>query len=224
MAEYPILMSGEMIRAFRDGRKTQTRRPVTVRGLTDLGRPYRYADRWAALSASAGVFPLRCPFGAAGDRIWFRETWALNFGYRNCVAYRADYRDAREVVAGPANWDGEPAVDVARWRPSIHMPRWAARFTPLVKRVWVERVQDITPEGALAEGIRAVTKDGTLTKFCVYDLGDHSSTPWASMRRDPREAFADLWDSIYAARGLGWADNPWVWCCEFERCSEAGGR
>lgn len=211
MAEYPILMSGEMIRAFRDGRKTQTRRPVTVRGLTDLGRPYRYADRWAALSASAGVFPLRCPFGAAGDRIWFRETWALNFGYRNGVAYRADYRDAREVVAGPANWDGEPAVDVARWRPSIHMPRWAARFTPLVSRAWVERVQDITEADAIAEGLDPVPSHGS---WCDPALGLMGH--WTA-----RKAFASLWDSIYAARGLGWGVNPWVWCCEFERCSEA---
>jgi len=83
--------------------------------------------------------------------------------------------------------EGSP-VRFGHNRPSIHMPRWASRINLLVKRVWVERVQDISERDATAEGI-----GHPLTRDC--------KTP----------AFLRLWESIY---GPG---NPWVWCCEYER-------
>ena len=82
------------------------------------------------------------------------------------------------------------------WTPSIHMPRSASRLNLLVKRVWVERVRDISEEGAKAEGV-------ALRGHTRYE-GEH------------RHEFTVLWDSIYAENGLGWHGDPWVWCCEFE--------
>ena len=76
----------------------------------------------------------------------------------------------------------------------------------------VERVQDITEEQALLEGIREVTKDGVVKKYCVYDVPpfDMSSTPWQRMPRDPVEAYASLWDKINPEAPYRWKDNPWV--------------
>ncbi len=97
-----------------------------------------------------------------------------------------------------------------RWwekRPSIHMPEWACRTRLLVKRVWVERVQSISEADAIAEGI-GPPQD---YPHVPTDLPGFETRCY----RERAEQFADLWDSIYAAK-YPWADNPWVWACEFE--------
>jgi hypothetical protein len=78
------------------------------------------------------------------------------------------------------------------------------------------RLQDISEDEAREEGIREVTKDGQVKKYCVYDLGDHSSTPWQDMPRTAVDAFRGLWDSLNAKRGYPWDANDWVWDIEFE--------
>ena len=89
-----------------------------------------------------------------------------------------------------------------KWRPSIHMPRWASRITLRVTNVRVERVQEISEEDALAEGVygdEAAPFDQATATMC----------------------FEALWDSINAKRGYGWDANPWVWVVEFERVEAA---
>lgn len=90
------------------------------------------------------------------------------------------------------------------WRPSIHMPRWASRITLEVVAVRVERVQDISEEDAVAEGVDAVS------------LNDVPRQATWSRRQD----FAQLWNSINAKRGFGWDTNPWVWVIEFKTIRE----
>ena len=97
------------------------------------------------------------------------------------------------------------------------MPRWASRLTLEVKAVRVERLQEISEADARAEGIRLVTKDGTVNKFCVYDQGNYSSIPWSEMPRDAVSSYRSHWDSINAKRGHGWVTNPWVWVVEFKK-------
>lgn len=202
MKERPILFNGEMIRAILDGRKTQTRR--VVKHIPALGR----ADDWC-LKAGEGEFARMvgnyrrfCPYGAPGDALWVRETWAEapnsedgGDGMTGYPIHRADY-------------DPED-VQPLRWRPSIHMPRWACRLTLRVTGVRVERVQDISEEGATAEGIDMPRCDCT-EWACENCMG----TGWGAR---PTEIFAGLWDSINAKRGYGWDANPWVWVVEFER-------
>ena len=72
-----------------------------------------------------------------------------------------------------------------------------AAATLKVLRVWVERLQTISEVDCMREGI---------TPMCNHATAE-----------DVRMGFASLWDSIYAAKGLGWDENPWVWACEFER-------
>lgn len=159
----------------------------------------------------------RCPYGQPGDRLWVRETWAalrmefdLESGYcdgweETTPDYVKKYRDdnSNHLFLDPPRYDiayldcydnGADNVEERgfRWRPSIHMPRWASRIDLLVKDVRVERVQDISWEDAVSEGIPDI---------------------------DPINDFHYLWDSINAKRGFGWDMNPWVWVVEFERIS-----
>jgi hypothetical protein len=181
MKERPILFSGDMVRSILDGRKTQTRRPVKphhLRGSEEPGQVLNILGRGLLKEAS-----LLCPLGQPGDRLWVRETWTKT-QYEKPV-YRADSRDRDGWVWPSVASDPNGVL----WKPSIHMPRWASRITLEIVRVSIERVQDITEEGAIKEG-------------CV---------PLDSSR--PREMFGDLWQSIYGT----WDANPWVWAVEFRR-------
>ena len=207
MKERPILFSDAMVRAILDGTKTQTRRVVKLIGLrhTDVDAWHLDGVQWEAGAyiegnpASMGFY--RCPYGEPGDRLWVRETWwkgsedegeAPSRDRGSPVEYRAD-----TSVDAPGGWDAEPRTNRpawARWRPSIHMPRWASRITLELTDVRVQRVRDITDEDARAEGVRA-TVGGDLAH---------------------RAEFALLWDFINLNRA-SWASNPWVWALTFKR-------
>jgi len=91
----------------------------------------------------------------------------------------------------------EPAC---RWKPSIHMPRWASRITLEVTNVRVERVQGIAQDEANAEGVTCVNNGELSTKIFL----------------DPKSEFKKLWNSINEKKGFGWDMNPWVWVIEFK--------
>jgi hypothetical protein len=104
--------------------------------------------------------------------------------------YKADCsaRDLKELFSKDAHWN---------WRPSIHMPKEAARIFLKVTGVRLERLQEIRYPDVYAEGINE--EYGSLTDF------------------------VELWDSISDKRGFGWESNPWVWVIEFERCEKPKG-
>ena len=140
MKERPILFSGPMVRAILDGRKTQTRRPVKMPKSVNpvaLGSMMQRASELGPLPGSA--------FGEPGDRLWVRETFDLDQpafpdeSDKSRVLYRADH--------DPQHWG------YFRWRPSIHMPRWASRIDLEVVSVRVERLQSISEDDARAEGV-----------------------------------------------------------------------
>lgn len=222
MKERPILMSGPMVRAILDGRKTVTRHVMRTNHVGYRafyrwdGEPHRRAMMRCANESAPGtsVFCEGNRFGVPGDRLWVRETW--------CYAH-PDYHDEAEgrrkgdrpVRELPAPWWCHYAatddVDEPKWRPSIHMPRWASRITLEIVDVRVERLHDITEEDARAEGVEQMGA-------CWVHYSTSMDSPWASA--DARESFASLWESI---NGPGsWAANPWVWRLEFRRLSEGG--
>ena len=209
MIEHPIIFSDEMVRAILDGRNTQTRRvlrpqPPQIVDLEPWYNGYLGGWQWRVMGGMepAPVNDSYCPYGTPGERLWVRETWfplqdpntCWKEGSKPDVVYRADHPQD-EVTR--EDW---ASIGVDRWRPSIHMPRWASRITLEVTAVRVERVQGISEEDAWAEG------------FSDPDGANRGYLDRA------RYWFHMLWDSINGKRpGCGWADNPWVWIVEFRR-------
>ena len=214
--EKPILFKTEMVQAILAGRKTMTRRiikpqptmydfenhkalafeePFTKPGYIAVG-----VDRVKECPSY-----LRCPYGQIGDVLWVRETWSqLDMDYR-AVEGKLNGEEFKGCpIAYKANNDAPEHFGC--WRPSIFMPRYAARLFLKVTNIRVERLQDITEEDAIAEGVlwNRAKKINELEKS--NNIIDNAKT-----------LFMRLWDSINAKRGYGWDINPWVWVVEFER-------
>ena len=210
MTERPILFSGEMVRAILDGRKTQTRRVIKPQPECDCA-PLEFLDGLNDRRTWSGCDrQWKCPYGAVGDLLWVREIWGV-FDRSNdwvedgqpspleidyAIGYRADGDDFKDVEWKEAPAEHRQLLADDRWRPSIHMPRWASRITLEVTDVRAQRVQDIDERDARAEGV----------------------TPFGGMCPSGSKcgtAFAILWDSINAKRGFPWESNPWVWAVTF---------
>ncbi len=165
--ERPILFSGPMVRAILDDRKTQTRRvlkPQPSHGVTIS----KFEDRWCCNGLLTGIpkklsKPFACPHGEVGDRLWVREAFYIDLcpyesgplpesaefdDWRDAIYYRADGDCCDQIPECECATEGKP-----KWRPSIHMPRWASRITLEITGVRVERLNDISEEDAIAEGV-----------------------------------------------------------------------
>jgi len=209
-----------MVKAILAGRKTQTRRVIRFPDddyeYRPCHRPGSWGvqdDTWAfydpAYPTDTAPTPVHCPYGGPGDRLWVRETHQIyatdidskpddrefETGRGFSVNYKADGNGIMEL------WDEDEGI-VERWRPSIFMPRWASRITLEVANVRVQRVQDISEEDALADGV-----DRTNTSLPGY----------------AQERFRRLWESINAKRGYGWDKNVWVWAITFKRIDAKEG-
>lgn len=219
MTERGILFNGDMVRAILGGRKTVTRRvlktqPTLKDGFWQLGGA-GWSARINSITPVAGhSLAGRCPYGKPGDRLWVRETWAPG---ATQVMYRAECNPSYRPPDG-------------KWKPSIHMPRWASRILLEVTAVHVQRLQDITEEQAQAEGVmhdedRPEEHDwrnnGKLCPKCA-GTGLHNgigSGGGVIFDIDCRECdtalkrFKHLWNST----GGDWDANPWVWVIEFKR-------
>lgn len=206
----PILFNTNMVRAILDGRKTVTRRickeanDYTIPDMSYYDADKRtyaihsYADmeHTDKLSIAERTCPI-CP----DDILYVRETYCPNYfdfvtQYGNRHGYKADYDKA--ILAGDIT---EP-----KWTPSIHMPKEAARIWLKVTDVRVERLNDMSGQDILKEGI-----DSHVHPDADYFDGNQ------------KEMFAELWDSTLKKKDIalyGWKANPWVWVIEFERCGK----
>ena len=203
MRERPILFSGAMVRAILSGQKTVTRRPVKRLAL-------QWLDDGFEPSFVAHPDNAMCPYGQPGERLWVRESFADLRG--TGIEHRPDPDGPLQRYAFAADSPPGSASDEARkdfgikWKPSIHMPRWACRTLLEITAVRVERLQDISEQQALAEGISPLSSG----RFhCGYDEEGEVTS------KSPITAFAWLWNSINGEGG--WAANPWVWVVEFKR-------
>ena len=226
MKERGIIFNTEMVRAIIDGRKTQTRciakfKPIdkalnfNFSGLRAGNYHAGIKDGRCVLRSTDGAtwndrtYPLTCPYGKVGDRIWVRETWQgplvdVEKAYdlfkdptpyqkvENCV-YKADGGYAPEYIDCDDNFR-------QGWRPSTQMPRWASRITLEITDVHVERLQSISEEDAKAEGFDNSQSDAA------------NSIGWFEK---PIRVFRRAWGNIYG--NDGWDSNPWVWVIEFKR-------
>jgi hypothetical protein len=223
----PILFSGAMVRALLDGRKTQTRRVVKApKGLSNPAdflcvRPggVNWKDEPVGPAVAFGprdaVEWAYCPYGTIGDRLWVRETWAelalYSLDAEGVQEYRTVYRADGEA-------DGLALVG-DRWRPSIHMPRWASRITLEITGVRVERVADISEADAVAEGVGAWREEWSeKEKAEAFLLSATGQLNVADPNTIGRRLYRMLWDSINGGTpGCSWVANPWVWALEFRR-------
>lgn len=190
MAEKPILFNTEMVRAILDGRKTQTRR--IAKTATYIMSSVEKLDEKLAKDIVDEYAPFQ-----SGDILWVRETWAKDVGR---YMYRANYSDSEKFYM-----NGREIR--MTWRPSIHMPKEAARLFLRVTGVRCERLQEITSGEAVAEGIQSNLRS-------------------PSEAADALIAFEALWNSTMrqdAMKRWGWNANPWVWVIEFERIDKPKG-
>ena len=227
MKERPILFSGPMVRAILDGRKTQTRRMVKPQPLhgefvvckyhktlvDKKGNTYPSDEDRFGICDVDGEWSVECPYGQVSDRLWVRETYRQTCDKKSwgCVQYRAD--ESLRLMLCDENGEGDPIGTKMhreplqkiekkgpRWRPSIHMPRWASRITLEITGVRVEQIHDLSHDDAIAEGFQG-------QGWKVSD--DRSQIVY------PCHEFRQLWIKL---NGEGsWASNPWVWVIEFKR-------
>jgi hypothetical protein len=204
--EKPILFSSPMVKAILDGRKTQTRRIMKPQPEHFEQYPHW---RWTTPQLRKdGLGPFAIDSGdrpgifgkyVPGETLWVRETWGPRTEQgkpvesRHYVKYRADFIDDSPPADG---MDWHTYED--KWRPSIFMPRWASRITLELTDVHVERVQDITGDDCLLEGIKPQGIGSDMAMVA---------------------AFRELWESI---NGKGsWESNPWVWVVSFRNSKGA---
>ena len=202
-----------MVQALLDGRKTQTRRLLTLqkyRGMTEFGLSdtegfdwhFRRADKCWCDVTDARLREL-LPY-APGDRLYVREAHALvGSTDPGWLLYRASgYQSECERHGFDKPYPDENDV---KWRPAIHMPRWASRLTLTVTDVRVERVADISEADAAAEGA-ICDSDG----WRDYQMPETQCCPSA------RISFSTLWNSLHDNPGSTWADSPWVVAISFD--------
>ena len=198
MAVKPILFNTEMVRAILDGQKTCTRRIVkgfisddAIWGYTAF-TPKRYISSRGTFPVGYGEKFFKLPY-QKGDILYVRETFIQAAAHT--FWYKAD--------------DNSWMPEGLHWKPSIYMPKEAARIWLKVTDVRVEQLHDITEDGAKAEG--ANWKNG-------------KNVGWEEkMRRTAIERFAEIWNSTIKKSDIkryGWNANPWVWVIEFERCEK----
>ena len=214
----PILFKGEMVRALLSGKKTQTRRIIKPQPTVCPHNPM-YLD-WSGLAdgvtADRVALALYMPY-QVGDLLWVRETWATSSIY--------DLLSPKSIPINGLLWfasEGTKPDHAGRWRRSIFMPRWASRITLKVTGVRIERVNQISEEEAIAEGVAP----GFRYEFCGasswHENRDEQLDKGVEMgkvkRTGPVELFAALWDSINGKNtGCKFADGPWTMVIEFER-------
>lgn len=204
----PILFAGRLVRAILAGRKSQTRRVIRPEWWRCLD-PDDEDDRAIALP--------QCPYGRPGETLYVRETWRAVERAEDGVDGILFAADDSFVEIAPTHAAAELWMDAYhngahgdRWRPSIHLPRWASRLTLRVTDVRIERLQEISEEDAIAEGL-VLWSDPPRVSTVHY--GAELADVWEA---DARKAFARLWDSSNGKRAP-WASNPWVWVVAFDR-------
>jgi hypothetical protein len=212
-----------MVRAILDNRKSQTRRFVKPQP------PAKWDSCEPVKSSSAGVigynfFNSKDPmdFGyiknipyEVGDRLYVRETIFQGLNntqspsgeyyshWTNDIEYYADGNHKKAHFKNGDQYSAWMAI-----RPSIHMPKEAARLWLEVTGVRVERLQDITEEDARAEGVESFIYDG-----CgVYK--DYGGMPYCM---SAKESYRTLWESLYGRES--WEANPWLFVYEFKRAN-----
>jgi len=188
MTTYPILFSTPMVLAILEGRKTMTR--IIVKPNPRISSdPSRVGEVIKALCMYDA-----CPYGHQGDVLWVKETCCKWPDTKAKVCSTNGYVYKTQTHCDPYGWEITMKEMGIKWKPSIYMPKDACRIFLKITDIHVERLQDITVEDTVKEGIDVFADIITLADFAAL---------WAKINGP------DSWDS-----------NPWVWVISFERCEK----
>lgn len=249
--DLPILFQGEMVRAIRADLKTNTRRVIQplplghhwqrLNGYKCVSRIMETSQGWfLRLSHQLGTHEdglqwIRCPYGGPGDRLWVKENFLFGVEF--------DDFSPKEIPdhARPVYCADEPVFEYwhGKTRPSIFMPRWVSRIDLEITGLKVERLQEISEEDAIAEGIERTKSNYSLFR-------NYGEVPHLTGGVSPIKSFSSLWDSINSKpspvmvgkhissyvsfpweaveevrehRGKPWivCGNPYVWAVAFKK-------
>ena len=196
----PILFSTPMVRAILAGRKSMTRRVVNLKKEFEPVIDNRAAAHFTGERAT-------CPYHI-GQVLWVRETW------QNVCEDCGDCTRKGFIYKADGDKGGACCPYEIKWRPSIFMPREAARIHLRVTDVRVERLQDIDNDDAIKEGCAGAPCDCLRLGRGWMGCESCMNTGW---QEPPTVEFMQLWEHLNAKRGYGWDTNPWVWVYSFER-------
>lgn len=241
---YPLIFSTEMMVSLNEDLKTVTRRVVRRQPIWETNSLPRLVN------SKEGVLEFidlnndyfTCEYGVPGSYLWVREAFRYQSiyemaggSYRSVIKFRADGKEYRKGFWTDHREAPEPALPGhdERWRPSIHMPRWVCRQLLKIKSIKLQRVQDITAEDVVKEGVKfpAVSRPNGI-KLLIPLTGERSIIEYLLKGREHKGRdlnftdeeviianFASLWDRLNKKRGFSWESNPFVWRIEFEKVS-----
>lgn len=240
--ERGIPFAGRLVCEIHEDRKNQTRRPISLKpGETEIHQVP--SGRFYALAAGIRTREIKSRYGYAGDILYIRETWKPDvsepeIAKSGCnvwtmgTSYRADdaFIPIENTEKAADLWmeqrrvnEQYPANEPAKWRPSLHMPKWVHRTKLLITGVRVEALQIISEEDARNEG---PPRNWTGPDFTDYDPDEHGYLDNLGLSKnecfyyycDGRTAFKDSWDRHYGGdQKKCWDSNPFVFVYNFER-------
>lgn len=211
MKEIPILYSTPMVQAKLAGRKTQTRRIMKIQPESDAYYQMRICDTDKGYGCIIDYNQgdenpfVKCPYGRPGDILWVRESWSYSYQWE---AYQAAGIGPYDYEKYPVHIYRADRTEPKGWRPSIHMRKDAARIWERVKSISVERVQEITVDDCICEGIKFDEDSG------YFFAGDEI------LSGDAQGCYEALWKKLNGFES--WHSNPWVWVIETETLSATG--
>lgn len=220
MSIKPILFNTEMVRAILDGRKTCTRRVIKPQPNEKHTFPFGFVTD-STEKKVVGYFG----FGIDeyGGSIQYAK---LQYHTDDILYVRETWKKAPNGYYYYEDWQRNDIADVTKWKPSIYMPKKAARIWLKVTDVRVERLQEIDEDGVWNEGFKfkppCLTRVSADGHTCELDGPCMSSIKYCDMTMG--ELFGrELWNSTIKKSDIdryGWDANPWVWVIEFERCEK----
>jgi hypothetical protein len=212
----PILFSTPMVQALIEGTKTQTRR---TKGLEDLNESNGFNSfevindggviKWLLKPTSHGWCKLKCPY-TVDDVLWVKESfyYAANWDHAT-PRFLASIGEEVNYKANDSNYSVSKPLHKGKLRPSLFMPKEACRIFLKIKAIRVERLNEISEEDAIAEGVTKIADYGS-TGYKLYTEPDASYTDI-----DAIESFSSFWESIIGEGS--WNKNPFVFVYELER-------
>jgi len=199
-----------MVQAIQSDRKTETRRTTNLKEINENPDDWNLTCKedgsicWGADEGNEAIFLneekvrfIKNPYGQPGDALWVRESYCPEYFDDKTHGYKADWNKyAADLVSEP------------KWKPSIHMPKSAARIWLIIESVSLERLEDITDDGAIAEGVMTNAQG-----FHDYE----AVLPFFPLARD---SFYSLWRSINGKESS--QANPWVWVVKYRVLTKTG--